>query len=106
MARLQEIFADNLKKKRHKSGLTQAQLAEKTGVSTHHIAMIEIARNYPTMELVERIAGVLDIEFFELFISPLSPHEELDRLYKTVAENIEQVVSIAIEKTLAKKCLN
>jgi DNA-binding XRE family transcriptional regulator len=34
-------------------------LAEKVGVSTHHIAMIEIARYYPTLELVERIADTL-----------------------------------------------
>ena len=103
MAGLLEIFAYNLKKNRNKSGYTQAQLAEKAGVSTHHIAMIEISRNYPTMELVERIAGVLDIDFYELFMSPLSAHEELERLYKTVAENIEQLVSRVIEKTLAEK---
>jgi len=38
-----------------------------------------------------------------LFIDPLSPHEEMERLYKTVAKNIEQVVGDAIEKALADK---
>jgi len=100
MASLKEIFAYNLKEKRQKSGLTQAQLAEKTGVSTHHIGMLEIARNYPTLELVERIAGTLDIEIYELFIDPLSPHEELERLYQTVAKDIEKLVSEAIKEAL------
>ena len=104
MARLKEIFAFNLKGNRKKSGLTQEQLAEKAGVSTHHIAMIEIARNYPTLELVERIAGILNIEIHELFIPPHSTQEELDRLYKTVAKNIEEVVSKAVEKILTEKC--
>jgi len=102
--RLQDIFAQNLKEKREKIGYTQAQLAEKVGVSTHHIAMIEIARNNPTMELVERIAGVLDIGVYELFIAPLSPQKELEKLYETVAKNIEEVVSKAIEKVLSEKC--
>jgi transcriptional regulator with XRE-family HTH domain len=100
MTNLRDIFAHNLKTKRQKCGFTQAKLAEKVGVSTHHIAMIEIARHYPTLELVERIANTLDIEIYELFINPLSPPEEMERLYQTVAKNIEQVVSQAIENAL------
>jgi transcriptional regulator with XRE-family HTH domain len=103
MARLKEIFAYNLKEKRRKRGFTQAQLAEKVDVSTHHIGMLEIARNYPTMELVERIAETLDSEIYELFIDPLSPHEELERLYQTVANDIERVVAEAIQKALSGK---
>ena len=68
MARLQDIFVKNLKKHRRKSGFTQAQLAEKVNVSTHHIGMIELSRNYPTLALVERITDALGIEVYELFI--------------------------------------
>ncbi|MDR1909207.1 MAG: helix-turn-helix transcriptional regulator, partial [Spirochaetaceae bacterium] len=73
MAHLRETFAYNLKEKRRKGGFTQAQLAEKVDVSTHHIGMLEIARSFPALELVERIADALDIEIYELFIDPLSP---------------------------------
>jgi transcriptional regulator with XRE-family HTH domain len=104
MARLKEIFAYNLKKHRRRRGFTQAQLAEKVDVSTHHVGMLEIARNFPTLELVERIANTLDIEIYELFIDPLSPHEELERLYQTVANDIERVVAEAIQKALANGC--
>jgi transcriptional regulator with XRE-family HTH domain len=103
MTNLRDIFAYNLKTIRQKCGFTQAKLAEKVGVSTHHIAMIEIARHYPTLELVERIANALDIEVYELFINPLSPPEELERLYQMVAKNIEQVVRQAIENALIDK---
>jgi transcriptional regulator with XRE-family HTH domain len=103
MTNLREIFAYNLKKNRQNNGLSQAKLAEKVNVSTHHIAMIEIGRNYPAMELVERIANVLNIEIHELFIAPLSTPVEMDRLYQTVAKNIEQVVGDAIEKALFEK---
>jgi len=123
MTNLRDIFAYNLKKKRQNCGFSQAKLAEMVNVSTHHIATIETARNYPTLDLVERMANALDIEIYELFINPLSPHEEMERLYhvvaknidqllcekmeqhyQTTAKNIEQVVADAIEKNLTAQC--
>jgi transcriptional regulator with XRE-family HTH domain len=98
-----EILAHNLKKKRRNYGISQAKLAEMVNVSTHHIATIETARNYPTLDLVERLANALDIEIYELFIDPLSPPAEMERLYQTVAKNIEHVVGAAIEKALSVK---
>jgi transcriptional regulator with XRE-family HTH domain len=73
MTPILKLFAHNLRIKRRNYGITQAKLAEQVNVSTHHIAMIEIAREYPTLELVERIARALEIEFFELFLDPNSP---------------------------------
>ena len=101
MTNLKDIFAHNLKKKRQNCGFSQAKLAEMVNVSTHHIATIETARNYPTLDLVERLANALNIEIYELFINPLSPPEEMERLYQTVAKNIENLISETIEKTLS-----
>jgi transcriptional regulator with XRE-family HTH domain len=106
MAHLREVFAHNLKEKRRKCGFSQAKLAEKVGVSTHHIAMIELARNFPASDLIERIADELDIEFYELFITPLSSHEEMEKLYQTIAANIERIVDEAIQKAFNKKSRN
>jgi len=103
MTSLREIFAHNLKKKRKNCGFSQEKLAEMVNVSIHHIATIETARNYPTLDLVERMAKALNIEIYELFINPLSPPEEMERLYETVAKNIEQVVSKAVEKAVSAK---
>ena len=103
MTNLREIFAHNLKAKRKKSGFTQAKLAEKVGVSTHHIAMIEIARHYPTLELVERIANTLKIEIYELFIVKPSPENAMERLHDTLVGNIEKVIVDTIENALADK---
>jgi len=123
MTNLRDIFAHNLKKKRRNCGFSQAKLAEMVNVSTHHIATIETARNYPTLDLVERMANALDIEIYELFINPLSAHEEMERLYhvvaknidqllcekmeqhyQTAAKNIEQVVADAVEKAVSAQC--
>jgi transcriptional regulator with XRE-family HTH domain len=122
MTSLREIFAHNLKKKRRNCRLSQAKFAEMVNVSTHHIATIETARNYPTLDLVERMAKALNIEIYELFTDPHSTPVEMERLYQTVAKNIdhlitesterifqttakniEQVVSETIEKALKKR---
>ena len=123
MNNLREILAHNMKKKRRDCGFSQAKLAEMVNVSTHHIATIETARNYPTLDLVERIAKALNIGIYELIIDPLSSPVEMELLYQTVAKNIdhlisesmeriyqttakklEQVVAEAIEKTFTDKC--
>jgi transcriptional regulator with XRE-family HTH domain len=91
MAGLAEIFSKNLKENRRKRGLTQAGLAEKVDVSTHHIGMIEMCRNYPTLDLVERIAGALDIEIYELFITPHSPNEELETLRQEIKGDMKRL---------------
>ena len=103
MERQQSIFVQNLRKQRRKSGFTQAQLAEKVNVSTHHIGMIELSRNNPTLELVERIANALNIKTYELFIDPLSPNVELERLRQEIRDDMRQLLDEALEKALACK---
>ena len=99
MAKLREILAHNLKKNRKKCGFSQAKLAEKVDVSTHHIAMIEICRDYPNLELVERIANAMEIEIYELFIDPQSTTVEMGQYYLSTIKKIERLTNEAIEKT-------
>ena len=103
MVRPQRVFVQNLRKHRRKCGLTQAQLAEKVNVSTHHIGMIELSRNNPTLELVERIAEALSIKTYELFIDPLSSNEEFERLRKEIRNDMKQLLDETLEKALALK---
>jgi len=104
MAHLQKILVQNLKKHRRKCGFTQAQLAEKVKVSTHHIGMIELSRNYPTLELVERIANALNIKTYELFIDPLAPNEELERLRQEIRSDFKQLFDEFMDNFLSSQC--
>jgi transcriptional regulator with XRE-family HTH domain len=92
-----------LKEKRQKCGFTQAQLAEKVSVSTHHIAMIEIARNSPTLELVERIAEALNIEVYELFLAEPKPKDAMEQLHDTLVGNMKNVVGDAVKEAIAEQ---
>jgi transcriptional regulator with XRE-family HTH domain len=59
---LREIFAANLRRSRHASGLTQEELAHRAGFNRNYIGMLERAANSPTVDAIEKIATVLAIE--------------------------------------------
>ncbi|MCL2444383.1 MAG: helix-turn-helix domain-containing protein [Treponema sp.] len=100
MARLREILANNLKEKRQKCGFSQAKLAEKVNVSTHHIAMIEITRNFPTSDLIERIAEALNINIYELFVEESnSPFKEFCQLRKDIKKDMQQILAEHCKKS-------
>ena len=100
---LREILANNLKKNRRKIGLSQAKLAEKAGISTQYIAMIELSRQFPTPEVLERIATAFDIEAYELFAVSSSPESSMERLHKDIIREIREVIVEVLEKALADK---
>jgi transcriptional regulator with XRE-family HTH domain len=103
MANIREILAQNLKENRRKLGITQPMLAERAGLSTHYLGMIEIGRNFPTADVLERLAEALGINSHELFSVAVSPERAIEDLQRKVVKNIEQVVTEAIEKTLTDK---
>jgi len=111
MKRLGMIFIKNLKEYRKKCGFTQAQLAEKVKVTPHYVGMLEMGRNFPTNDLIERIAKALDIEMYELFVESHSPSKELEKLRhdimieikKTITETVIQTVREAFDENI-KRC--
>ncbi|MDR2922928.1 MAG: hypothetical protein LBU85_06270, partial [Treponema sp.] len=56
----------------------------------------------PTLDLVERMANALGIEIYELFINPLSPPEEMERLYQVASKNIERLICDSMERFCQK----
>ena len=100
MANLRDILAKNLKENRRKCGITQSKLAEKAEVSTQYIAMIELSRQFPTPEVMERIAAALDIESYQLFAVPPSPESSMERLHKDIVRDIREVIADVLVKTL------
>ena len=100
MMSLRELFIENLKKNRRNCGFSQEKLAEMTGVSTHHIAMIETGRNFPSIELIECIANSLNIEAYELFIDKTySTKTEFELLRHEIKGDIQQLLADFLEKT-------
>jgi transcriptional regulator with XRE-family HTH domain len=103
---LKQILSKNLRENRRKCGFSQEKLAEKAGISTQYLAMIEIARKFPTSAVLERLAGAMDIKVYELFLVDDSPKEALERLEQSIIANIGQVVREAITETLTSDTCN
>jgi transcriptional regulator with XRE-family HTH domain len=103
MASLREVFIQNLKEKRKQCRLSQAKLAELVDVSTHHIAMIELARNFPTIDLIERLAQALGAEVYELFIDAASPPETVKVNRRSFIDDMRRIVDDAVENAFTRR---
>jgi transcriptional regulator with XRE-family HTH domain len=98
---IREILANNIKEHRRKCGFSQEKLAEKAGISTPFLAMIEVSRKFPTPNVLDQLAGALNIKTYQLFAMPPSPDDVMEQLYQKVAKNIDQVVAEAVEKAVS-----
>jgi transcriptional regulator with XRE-family HTH domain len=103
MANLRDIFVKNLKENRKKCGLSQEKLAEKVDVSTHHIAMIELSRTFPAIDLVERLAGALGVEVSELFLESDSAGGAVEINRQAFMDDIRRTVDDAVENAFARR---
>jgi len=102
MTNIRELFAENLKKYRHAAGLSQAKLAEKADTSTYYIGMLEIKRNFPSPEMMEKLACALGIDAAEFFLRQATG-DEVIRAYKRAAiEDIRWVLEKVFEERLRK----
>ena len=82
---LKETLSKNIKKYR-KGRFTQETLAEAIGVSAQNINDIEVKRRWPREETLVKLADILEIEIYELFI----PEENLINKNNN-ALNIEKI---------------
>ena len=68
MMNLKIILGKNIKFYRYKNRLTQEKLAEILDVSPNYIGRIERGQHNPSLEKIAKIANVLNVKAFELFI--------------------------------------
>jgi len=106
MTNLRQLLAFNLKQKRGKSGLTQAKLAEKADSSTQYIAMIELGKKFPSIEMMERLAEALEIDILDFFSPPPFPAGTLITLQKTIFVDLEKEISRAVNKAVQNSIKN
>lgn len=66
---LRQIFATNLRRLRHAKGLSQEVLALEAGVNRTYVSKIEKGHSYVGLEIIEKLAGTLEVQPFELLLS-------------------------------------
>lgn len=63
-----KLLGNRIRYYRNLNNLTQAKLAEAIGIETSTLAHIEIGKNLPAISRLPKIAEVLKIEVYQLFI--------------------------------------
>ncbi|MDR1786394.1 MAG: helix-turn-helix domain-containing protein [Spirochaetaceae bacterium] len=100
MTDLRQLLAVNLKRFRGELGLSQAKLAEKANTSTHHVAMIELTRQFPSPEMLGKLAFALEVDTLELFSMPPAPARALKKLHTAVLLDLREAVETAVSQVV------
>ena len=74
---IDEAFGIALKSKRLELGLTQEDLAEKSGLSTRYISRLECHNQQPNYKFIKALAMGLDVSTSELIIAVELVEKEL-----------------------------
>jgi transcriptional regulator with XRE-family HTH domain len=99
--RLRDVFVENLRKYRRERGISQATLAEKCGTSTSYIGQIEIGNRFPSLELIEKLAGTLQIRPHLLFFIESDDNSDEQLLKKK-----RDTISNTMKEKLTKRLIN
>jgi transcriptional regulator with XRE-family HTH domain len=91
-----------MKAKRQDLGLSQVRLAEKVNTAPTYIAMIELEKKFPSVEMLERIAAALEIDAPELFSAAGLPADSIKKLHEAVLSDFEKVVNDRLKELQVK----
>jgi transcriptional regulator with XRE-family HTH domain len=102
MGSIREVLATNLKEYRRISGFSQDKLAELADISSQYLATVETCRKFPTPEVLDKIAGALNIKTYQLFAVQPSPEEAMERLHESIIKDIDRRMSEAVRRAVAE----
>lgn len=104
-----EIFGKNLKRQMRLSGITQADIVRRLGVSKSTVSVWANGANIPRADKMEQLCQMFGIKFSDLLEekSP-PPSDELSGEQKRFLETIKQLPEekLALVEDLAIKLLN
>jgi transcriptional regulator with XRE-family HTH domain len=63
---LRQAFANNLRRLRHAKGISQENLAYEAGINRTYLSELEKGVSYPGLEIIAKLAAVLECEPAEL----------------------------------------
>ena len=101
---LKDILGKNIKFFRSQKHLSQADLAEKAGISITFLSNIERGNNFPLAGTLCSLAKTLKVEVFELFKGNLVPSdskEVVSQLSKDIIEKMNLAVSDIFKQYLS-----
>lgn len=71
--KLKTVVAQNLRRMRHIKGMSQEELAASANVYRTYVGHLEREVHSPTVDMLERLAEILDVAPTDFFIDPPPP---------------------------------
>lgn len=106
---LEVIIGNNVAKYRNVAGLTQAQLADKVGISTAFISRVERGQKMMKVSTLSAVANVLNVSC-DALLSDSVPSAQFENIKKLLSdqpeeyiESIEKLIRICIDQFEPKK---
>ena len=99
MTDLRKVLAFNMKLYRKSLGLSQAKLAEMVNIADNYIALIETGRRFPSINMLERIASVLQRDTLEFFSIKAIEVSRKKALKTAIMADIEHILAIRLDET-------
>lgn len=99
MSTIEEIIGAKITKIRLEQELTQAELAEKVGISLETVSRLERGVTFPSLKTVNKIATVLEVPMKEFF--DFDEQESKDRSFERELHKF-----IAFLRTLTEREIN
>ena len=95
------VLGSNIRKIRKEFGWTQADLAEKSGISVPFMTQIELGRKSASLEVVQNIAAALNISYKQLFEENIADGNQ----GKTNLSLLEQNITSSVIKKIHEEFL-
>jgi len=92
MTNIRKLLAGNIKSFRKELGLTQSKLAERANTATRYVTMIEGCKNFPSPEMMARLATALEKDTIDLFAMP-PVHKEQAEWKEAILADIEKLIT-------------
>ena len=98
MTNIRTVLSYNMKLRRKELGLSKIDLSEKTGSAANYITKIEAERQFPSVEMLEKLAEALQMDTIELFSVSNQKKEHIVREKASLMQRISNEIDMFIEQ--------
>lgn len=95
---LARLLGINIRAFRKRLGVTQEKLAGEVKMSTPYMNLIESGKKFPSEEKILKLAHVLNVRPFELFLDPMVDSPSSEATSKAVAEDFLSELAQEVER--------
>ena len=98
-----ELLGLKVKEYRKQKKYTQEKLSELIGVDNGYISKLEVGQNFPSLKTLEKIANVLEVDLYKLFLytaeRDIDLKAEINNIYDGLSKD-KQLALYSIAKAI------